>query len=80
MVEAQPHYSVTNESYKVLQTGILENQLIAKLLPPSAAEDAKKINFVGSNAPSIPVNWRFAESASALKGFGKYHDKCASSY
>ena len=68
MVEAQPPYSVTDESYMVLETGILENPLIAKLLPPSASEDAKKIKFVGSNAPSIPVNWRFAESASALKG------------
>ncbi len=27
-----------------------------------------KVKFVGSDAPSIPINWRFAESVASLKG------------
>jgi hypothetical protein len=29
----------------------------------------KQVKFTGSALPSIPINWRFAESISALKGF-----------
>jgi hypothetical protein len=61
-------YSIIEESNKLLRTGILENRLIAKLLPPEAEEYARRIKFTGSHAPTIPVNWRFAESIAALKG------------
>ncbi|KAA8650766.1 uncharacterized protein ATNIH1004_003455 [Aspergillus tanneri] len=29
---------------------------------------SKKVHFEGNAKPSIPINWRFAESISALKG------------
>jgi crotonobetainyl-CoA:carnitine CoA-transferase CaiB-like acyl-CoA transferase len=61
-------YSIIEESNKLLRTGILENPLIAKLLPPEAEEYARRIEFTGSHAPIIPVNWRFAESIAVLKG------------
>jgi hypothetical protein len=60
-------YSIIDESYKLLHTAILDDPLIAPLLPPNAASYAQKIKFAGSHAPSIPVNWRFAESISVLK-------------
>ena len=66
-VNGMQKYSVIDESYKVLQNGILNNPLVSRLLPPEAQEYAHKIRFVGTHAPSIPVNWRFAESAAALK-------------
>ena len=61
-------YSVPDESRKLLQTGILKNSLITRYLPAKANQFAHKIRFVGSKAPSIPVNWRFAESVAAVKG------------
>lgn len=60
-------YSVPSEARKLYQYGILKNPLIAKDLPPEALEFAKSVNFVGSDRPSIPISWRFAESASSLK-------------
>lgn len=62
-------YSIPSESRKLLLDGILANPLIQKNLPTGAAEAAGKVSFVGSDAPSLPVNWRFAESISALKGY-----------
>ncbi|KAF1349427.1 hypothetical protein EJ07DRAFT_159778 [Lizonia empirigonia] len=32
------------------------------------AEAAAKVRFEGTDKPSIPISWRFAESISALKG------------
>ncbi len=63
------HYSIPSEAAKLLQEGILANPLIQKNLPAGAAEAASKVTFVGSDSPSLPVNWRFAESISALKGY-----------
>jgi len=62
------NYSVPKEAEKVFQEGILRNHLISKDLPKNFEEYAKKIKFQGSDFPSIPFNWRFAESISALKG------------
>ena len=62
-------YSVPSEAKKLLREGILANPLIQKNLPADAAEAAGKVSFVGSDSPSLPVNWRFAESISALKGY-----------
>jgi hypothetical protein len=62
-------YSVPEQTRKLLDEGILHNPLIAKSLPPEAAEYAAKIEYVGSKQPNIPINWRFAESISSLKGF-----------
>lgn len=60
-------YSVPEQTKQLLNKGILENPLIAYDLPTGAAEAASKISFTGSDLPSIPINWRFAESISALK-------------
>ncbi|KAJ4387076.1 hypothetical protein N0V85_007759 [Neurospora sp. IMI 360204] len=62
-------YSIPSESKKLLLEGILANPLIRKNLPAGASEAANKVSFVGSDSPSLPVNWRFAESISALKGY-----------
>ena len=60
-------YSVQDETRSILKSGIFDNPLIAPSLPPEAAAYASKITFTGSPLPSLPINWRFAESAAALK-------------
>jgi hypothetical protein len=61
-------YSIPNETRKVFWDGILHNPLIASTLPQETEECAKTIRFEGTEKPSIPINWRFAESIAALKG------------
>jgi len=61
-------YSVPDEATKVFRDGILYNPLIASNLPHDFESYAKRISFEGSASPMIPINWRFAESISALKG------------
>lgn len=60
-------YSVPEESKKVFQQGILENSTIIPNLPKDFRDHAKKIRFEGGNAPTMPINWRFAESISSIK-------------
>ncbi|KAF3920777.1 hypothetical protein ABW20_dc0104811 [Dactylellina cionopaga] len=60
-------YSVPQEALAVLQKGILENPLMD--LPPELKSLSKHLSFEGSSNPAIPINWRFAESIAALKGF-----------
>ena len=60
-------YSVPEQSKQLLYSGILDHPLYSRHLPDAAREYAGKIRFTGSSDPSIPVNWRFAESVSALK-------------
>jgi hypothetical protein len=64
----QSKYSVPSQTRLVFEDGILNNPLIAKDLPKDAKELGKKIRFNGTDAPLVPINWRFAESVSALKG------------
>jgi hypothetical protein len=59
---------VPDQAKLVFEEGILNNPLIAKDLPKDAKELGNKIRFNGSQAPTVPINWRFAESVSALKG------------
>jgi len=67
--EASPaDYNVPRESRKVLLEGILHNPKVKPNLPAEAIDLSDFINFEGSSSPSIPINWRFAESISALKG------------
>lgn len=66
--EEEKGYSIPSEAQKVFQKGILDNPLIASTLPKAIHNAAKTIRFEGSDQPSIPINWRFAESISALKG------------
>ena len=61
-------YSIPSETQKVFENGMINNPLIASTLPKGIAEAAAKVRFEGTDKPSIPINWRFAESISALKG------------
>lgn len=61
-------YSISDETLAIFQEGILHNALIAPTLPKDIAECARLVRFEGADKPSIPINWRFAESISALKG------------
>ncbi|KAF2150294.1 CoA-transferase family III [Myriangium duriaei CBS 260.36] len=60
-------YSVPDQTRKVLEDGILGNASIVQHLPLEANKYAKIIRFDGSDLPSLPINWRFAESISSLK-------------
>lgn len=62
-----PSYSVPAETAALFHEGILKNPKIGPDLPSEVAICASKIKFIGSDAPSIPINWRFAESISSLK-------------
>ena len=64
-----PAYSVPEETRRVFENGILKNPLIQPYLPKDAAQLAKAIRFEGSGFPTIPINWRFAESVAALKAY-----------
>lgn len=61
-------YSVPAESQKLLEEGILKNPLMSDL-PSELTSLSKHIRFEGSDKPIIPINWRFAESISAIKAF-----------
>jgi len=60
-------YSVPVEAMKVFQEGIMNNPLHKNL-----QEDLKSVvhllKYEGGDFPKIPINWRFCESISALKG------------
>ena len=61
-------YSITKEALSLLENGIIKNQS-QRDLSSEVAEAAKQVKFEGSALPSIAINWRFAESMAALKGF-----------
>ncbi|KAL6230139.1 hypothetical protein BDW75DRAFT_248920 [Aspergillus navahoensis] len=61
-------YSVPEAARSLLHQGILQNPLLQKNIPQDAAALAEFVSYSGSQKPSIPINWRFAESISALKG------------
>lgn len=61
-------YSVPAETRKVLFEELLQNDL-HKDLPQGILDAAARIKFIGSDDPSIPINWRLAESIASLKGF-----------
>ncbi|KIX08137.1 uncharacterized protein Z518_02793 [Rhinocladiella mackenziei CBS 650.93] len=60
-------YSVPEEAGKVFIEGIANNPKLTSLLPEDVFAFASRIKLVGNDSPSIPINWRFAESATALK-------------
>ena len=62
-------YSVQEETARVFREGILENPLFKSYLPSDYEACAKPIRFEGSAFPTIPINWRFAESVSAIKAY-----------
>lgn len=59
-------YAVSSNARQVFEQGILENEQIKRYLPPDSWELSRRITFNGDTEPSIPINWRFAESAAAL--------------
>ncbi|KAF3061837.1 Succinyl-CoA-L-malate CoA-transferase beta subunit [Daldinia childiae] len=61
-------YSVPQEAQRLFQDGILNNPLMEGL-PQELQSLSKTVHFEGSAKPSIPINWRFAESISAIKAF-----------
>lgn len=65
--ESNIQYNVQGEARKIFESGILKNPRIAKFLPPECLEHNTAFTLTGSPVPSIPINWRQAESATALK-------------
>ncbi|OJD33683.1 uncharacterized protein BKCO1_2800014 [Diplodia corticola] len=65
--EPQLEYSVPRESEAVWRRGILANDLVRRHLPQDLDQLGGLVRFEGDAEPSIPVNWRWAESISALK-------------
>lgn len=61
-------YSIPDEARQLFRRGILANPLMAKL-PSDLQALGKLVRFEGNATPSIPINWRLAESISALKAF-----------
>lgn len=59
-------YSTPAESKRIFLEGIAQNTLLPSL-PRKFAQCAELVHLHGNAAPSIPVNWRWAESISALK-------------
>jgi crotonobetainyl-CoA:carnitine CoA-transferase CaiB-like acyl-CoA transferase len=78
-------YSVPQEAQKIFKNEILNNPLIPAL-PTEIRNAGELVSFTGAANPSIPINWRFAESAAALTAFQasmlnvlrirKYKDQC----
>jgi hypothetical protein len=62
------NYSVPREAQNLFEEEILKNPLIPSL-PSEISDAAKLVHITGNASPSIPINWRFAESVSALKAF-----------
>jgi hypothetical protein len=60
-------YSVPAEAMKVFQQGIVNNPL-HKSLHEEFKSVAHLVKYEGSDFPKVPINWRFCESISALKG------------
>ena len=61
-------YSAPEEAQKLFQAEILNNALVPEL-PAEIQVAGNMVQFSGNAKPSIPINWRFAESAAALKAF-----------
>lgn len=66
--DARDYYSIPDATYQIFRDGLLKNPLVANSLPKEIEECASKTQFVGSAKPSMPINWRFAESIASLKG------------
>lgn len=61
-------HSVPDEARRVFEKGILQNPLMTSL-PAKLRSLAKHVRFEGSPQPIIPINWKLAESISAIKAF-----------
>ncbi|KAK6086347.1 Succinyl-CoA-L-malate CoA-transferase beta subunit [Seiridium cupressi] len=65
----QSKYSIPEEANLLFHEGILGNPHLKGKLPAGASDASRTITFEGSDVPSLPINWRFAESISALKAY-----------
>ncbi|ESK89133.1 CAIB/BAIF family enzyme [Moniliophthora roreri MCA 2997] len=63
-----PTYSVPTEAFNLLKDRLIESPFHASI-PPEIHKIYHLVEYQGSDEPSVPVNWRLAESISALKGF-----------
>ncbi|KAK1216289.1 hypothetical protein PQX77_021098 [Marasmius sp. AFHP31] len=63
-----PPYSVPTQAAQLLKHGLIFNSL-HQSCPAEVQDTYKLIEFRGADLPSIPVNWRLAESIAAIKGF-----------
>ncbi|TFK34340.1 CoA-transferase family III domain-containing protein [Crucibulum laeve] len=61
-------YSIPAESKKLLHDELVNNKL-HNSAPKEIREAAKYIHYTGSRLPVVPINWRFAESVAAVKGY-----------
>ena len=61
-------YDLQAETAQIFKNGILMNPRINRYLPQDVLSSASAIRFSGNPNPSLPLNWRIAESVSALKG------------
>ncbi|KAK0220995.1 CoA-transferase family III domain-containing protein [Armillaria nabsnona] len=61
-----PAYSIPLQAAELLSIGILSNPL--HNLPADIKEAASLVEYVGSDEPCMPINWRFAESIASIKG------------
>lgn len=68
MTDLSKTYSVPQELKKVLVDGILGHKRHSQL-PKECADLANHVEYEESSLPSIPVNWKLAESVASLKGF-----------
>lgn len=60
-VKNEQEYSAQHEAHNLLVNEIIQNPLMESL-PAELKELSKHVKFEGSPSPSIPINWRFAES------------------
>lgn len=60
-------YSVPEQARNVFHNDILSNPLVSRNLPNGFQQYGSKIKFQGTDEPSMPINWRFAESISSMK-------------
>lgn len=68
MADTSSSYSVPVEAANVFRNELLASPLTQKHLLDGLLEDyAHTVSFEGPDDPILPVNWRFAESMSALK-------------
>lgn len=61
-------YSVPQETNRIFHEGILNNRLVPSL-PKEIQQAGSLVKFSGNDRPSLPINWKFAESAASLKAF-----------
>lgn len=60
-VKTEEDYSAQQEAHDLLVNEIIRNPLMGSL-PVELEELSKHVKFEGNPLPSIPINWRFAES------------------